>query len=257
MPTISLLTDFGSKDYFVGVMKGVISSINPVARVIDLSHDIEPQNVPQAAFALWASREYFPDDSIFVCVVDPGVGSDRKIICGTIDGQMFIAPDNGLLDYVAAEGTEKSFYVVTNPQYFLPHVGTTFHGRDIFAPVAAHLSRGVRLRELGAPYNYPHVERFYREIAEGKNGGKIVYQDRFGNVFTNFLWNDALLSGHAVVRLGNRTIKEFYQSYSSSRSRRIVGVKGSSGLLELAINLGNAAKSLKSSIGQRLTLTLE
>ncbi len=257
MPTIVLLTDFGSKDYFVGVMKGVISSINPVARVVDLTHEVEPQNVSQASFMLWASRKFFPDDSIFVCVVDPGVGSERKIVCGTIDGQTFIAPDNGLLDYVTAEGKEKEFYAVTNTRYFLGPVSTTFHGRDIFAPVAAHLSRGIRLNELGEAFRYPEAERFYREIVPGKNSGKVIYQDRFGNVFTNLLWNDLLLEGRATVRIGSGVIKKFYKSYSGSASRSVVGVKGSSGLLELAVNLGSAAKVLKSAIGQKLSVILK
>ncbi len=256
MPTIVLLTDFGSKDYFVGVMKGVVSSINPVAHIIDLTHDIEPQNIRQAAFVLWASHKYFPDDAIFVCVVDPGVGSDREILCGTIDEQTFIAPDNGLLDYVAAESSDKEFHVVSNSRYFLKGVSTTFHGRDIFAPVAAHLSRGIRLNEMGEAFRYPHVDRFYRDIVKGRNEGSVVYQDRFGNIFTNLLWNDILLGGTATVKFGRRLINNFYPSYASSITNGVVGVKGSSGLLELAINLGNAARVLKSVVGQKLILTL-
>lgn len=257
MPTIVLLTDFGSKDYFVGVMKGVISDINPVARVVDLTHEIEPQNIQQAAFVLWASRKYFPEDSIFVSVVDPGVGSDRKIICGMIDGQTYVAPDNGLLDYVAADAREMQLYTATNPRYFRKEISTTFNGRDIFAPLGAHLSRGVRLSDVGEMFRYPKVEKFYRSITKGKNEGRVVYQDRFGNVFTNFLWSDALLKGSATVRLGTRSIGKFFNSYSESRSRSVVGIKGSSGMLELAVNLGNAARLLKSSIGRKVTLTLK
>ncbi len=256
MSAIVLLTDFGSKDYFVGVMKGVISSINPVARVVDLSHEIEPQNVRQASFALWASRKYFPDDSIFVCVVDPGVGSDRKIICGSIDGQIYVAPDNGLLDYVAAEATDIRFNVATNLRYFRPELSSTFHGRDIFAPLGAHLSRGVKLDELGERFQYPKVDRFYSNIVKGRNQGKVVYQDRFGNVFTSFLWSDSLLERKATVKMGSRTVTRFFPSYSAAGTKGVVGIKGSSGLLELAVNLGNAAKALKSSIGRTVTLTL-
>lgn len=256
MPTIVLLTDFGSRDYFVGVMKGVISSINPVARVVDLTHEIEPQDVRQASFALWASRRYFPDDSIFVSVVDPGVGSERKIICGSIDGQQFVAPDNGLLDFVAAEGGEMHFNVATNLRYFRHEISNTFHGRDIFAPLGAHLSRGVKLDELGERFEYPKVERFYANLVKGKNDGEVVYQDRFGNVFTSFLWSDSLLEKKASVRIGSKTINKFFPSYSASGTKSVVGIKGSSGLLELAVNLGSAAKALKSSPGQKVTLTL-
>jgi S-adenosyl-L-methionine hydrolase (adenosine-forming) len=257
VPTIVLLTDFGSKDYFAGVIKGVISSINPVAHVVDLTHDIEPQNVRQAAFVLWASRKYFPDDAIFVCVVDPGVGTDRKILCGKIDGQAFVAPDNGLLDYVKAESAQEEFRVVSNSRYFLNDVSTTFHGRDIFAPVAAHLSRGIRMNELGETFKYPQVDKFYREIGKGKNGGNVVYQDKFGNVFTSLVWNDILLGGAATVKIGDRLIRRFYRTYASSETKEIVGVRGSSGLLELAVNRGNAARLLKSVLGQKLTVTLK
>ncbi len=257
MPTIVLLTDFGGKDYFVGVMKGVISSINPVARIVDLTHDIEPQNIQQAAFALWASRKYFPDDTIFVAVVDPGVGSERKIICGVIDGQTFVAPDNGLLDYVVAESTEAELHTVTNTRLFLSKVSTTFHGRDIFAPVAAHLSRGTRTNELGEIFRYPKVERFYRDVVRGRNEGKVVYLDRFGNISTSFLWSEELLKGKAGVRIGSEIVSKFFLSYSASGTKGLIGVRGSSGLLEIAVNLGNAAKRTKSSIGQKVILTLK
>jgi S-adenosylmethionine hydrolase len=256
MPTIVLLTDFGSKDYFVGVMKGVISSINPLARVVDLTHEIEPQNIRQASFVLWASRKYFPEDSIFVSVVDPGVGSERKVICGSVDGQLFVAPDNGLLDYVAAEGRDIHFYAASNPKYFRGDISSTFHGRDIFAPLAAHLSRGVKLSEIGDRFNYRRITKFYSEVHKGRNEGKVVYQDRFGNVFTSFLWDEALLVDIATVKIGANLIRRFYTTYSASPTKSVVGIKGSSGLLELAVNLGSAAKVLKSSVGQKVTLTL-
>ncbi len=256
MPTIVLLTDFGSKDYFVGVMKGVIYSINPLARIVDLTHEIEPQNVRQAAFVLWASRKYFPEDSIFVNVVDPGVGSKRKIVCGSIDGQLFVAPDNGLLDYVAAEAGEIQLHEAVNYRYFRNDVSTTFHGRDIFAPLSAHLSRGVKLNEVGDRFSYPKIARFYSKIEKGKNVGRVVYVDRFGNVFTSFLWNDELFENNVTVKVGTKLIRKFYASYSISPTKAVVGIKGSSGLLELAINLGSAAKALRTSIGQKVTLTL-
>lgn len=257
MSLVVLLTDFGEKDYFVGVMKGVIASINPVVHVVDLTHEIERQSVRQAAFVLWASRTSFPQDSVFVNVVDPGVGTDRKIICGRIDGQTFVAPDNGLLDYVAAEGNEKEFYCVTNPRFFLKNVSSTFHGRDIFAPVGAYLSRGTRLSEFGERFAYPKADKFYKTVSPGRNVGQIVYQDKFGNVFTNFLWNDRFLEGGSSVRVGNRVISRFHKSYAASPGKAVVGVKGSVGLLELAINLGDASRSLKTKVGQKITLTFK
>ncbi|MCL5267760.1 MAG: SAM-dependent chlorinase/fluorinase [Bacteroidetes bacterium] len=255
MAVIVLLTDFGVKDYFVGAMKGVIASVNPVVHVVDLTHEIERQDVRQASFVLWASRKSFPEDAIFVNVVDPGVGSKRKIICGKIDGQIFLAPDNGLLDYVAAEANEKEFYAVTSEGFFLKNVSSTFHGRDIFAPVSAYLSRGIRLNELGERFLYPEVKPFYKAIDTGKNTGEVVYHDRFGNVFTNFLWDDILLAKASNVKMGARVVSRFYLSYSEAQGRAVSGIRGSSGLLELAINRGDAARSLKTKIGQKIILT--
>ncbi len=257
MPAIVLLTDFGSRDYYVGVMKGVISSMNPVARVIDLTHDIEPQNIKQGAFVLWASRKYFPDDSIFVSVVDPGVGSDRRIICGSIEGRLYLAPDNGLLDYVVAESAEHQFRTVTNRNLFLRSVSTTFHGRDIFAPIAAHLSRGLRLNELGESFSYPRCSPFYTSISTGKNMGEVVYQDRFGNVFTSFLWREELLQRGATLKIGNRVVTKFAATYSAALTKGLIGIKGSSGLLEVAVNGGSAARVLKSAVGDRVALILK
>jgi len=257
MSLVVLLTDFGAKDYFVGVMKGVISRINPLLKVIDLSHAIDPQNVRQAAFVLWASRKFFPEDSIFVSVVDPGVGSERKVICGRIDDRVYLAPDNGLLDYVAAEAGEAEFYEVTNRKYFLPTISSTFHGRDIFAPVAAHLSRGIRLSELGDRFDYRKVMPFYEQIKEGKNVGEVVYQDGFGNVFTNFLWDDLVLSRKPSVKINSKIIKKFVRSYSEATGKFPLCVKGSSGLVEIAVNLGDASRILRSRIGMKVTLDLK
>lgn len=254
MPCIVLLTDFGYQDYFVGVMKGVISGINPVARLVDLTHQIEPQNVKQASFVLWASYRFFPEDSIFVSVVDLGVGSARKIICGRIDSQIFIAPDNGLLDYVISEANETELYEVSERKFFLDGVSTTFHGRDIFAPVAAHISRGAKLNEFGAKYTYPKVEKFYSAIAEGENVGEVVYIDHFGNIYTNLLWDDLLLQEKSRASFHSRNITKFCRSYSDAERRSIVGIKGSSGLLEIAVNRGSAAAVLKAKIGDRLVL---
>ncbi len=254
MPAIVLLTDFGDQDFFVGVVKGVIANINPMARVIDLTHQIEPQNVSQAAFVLWASHKFFPDDGIFVSIVDPGVGTSRKIICGRIDGRIFVAPENGLLDYVVADAEDYEFYEVNSPEHFLPNVSTTFHGRDIFAPVAAHLSRGLRLNDLGGKFSYPKVERFYSSIRNGRNTGKVVYIDRFGNIFTSLLWNDTLLTGKSALTIGSRHITRYYHSYSESPGHAPVGIKGSSSLLEIAVNQGSAARILKARIGDKVTL---
>lgn len=254
MSLVVLLTDFGSRDYFVGVVKGVISQINPLLRVVDLTHEIEPQNVREAAFVLWASRKFFPEDSIFLNIVDPGVGTQRRVVCGRIDNQIFLAPDNRLLDYVVADADETEFYDVTNRRFFLPTISSTFHGRDIFAPVASHLSRGIRLNELGNRFSYQVVKPFYRKLKSGENLGEIVYQDRFGNLVTNFLWEDSLLSSESTVKVNSKIITRFNRTYSEGKPKIPLCVKGSSGLIEIAVNLGNASKILRSKIGQKVTL---
>ncbi len=254
MPVVVLLTDFGVSDYYVGVMKGVIAAINPLARVVDLTHLVEPQNVREASFILWASYSFFPDDSIFVSVIDPGVGSDRKIICGRLDGRLFIAPDNALLDYVVAEAREVEFHEVSNRKFFARGVSNTFHGRDIFAPVAAHLSRGAAIHELGERFRYPRVEKFYSGISKGMNFGRVVYIDHFGNILTSFLWNDELLNGRSTLSAGKRRISKYYCSYSAAPGKGLIGVNGSSGLLEISVNRGSAARILRSKVGNKLTL---
>jgi len=180
---IALLTDFGHGDPYLGIMRGVILSINPQAQVVDLCHEVLPQNVFQAAFLLRAAYPYFPTGTIFVAVVDPGVGSARRILCLDTQCHLFLAPDNGLLSLIAAPGRWRH---VTSRRYFLNPVSHTFHGRDIFAPVAAHLSLGLDPGELGPvvadPVQLPaHIpQRFGDELR-----ARVVHIDHFGNLITN------------------------------------------------------------------------
>ncbi|MGR3218622.1 MAG: SAM hydrolase/SAM-dependent halogenase family protein, partial [Candidatus Anammoxibacter sp.] len=146
---VTLLTDFGLHDEYVGVMKGVILGIDRSARIIDLSHSIKPQDIIGAAYVLLSAYKYFPAGTVNLVVVDPGVGSDRKIICVKTKDHIFLAPDNGILSILIAHETPEIIIEVTNKKYFLPEVSNTFHGRDIFAPVAAHLANGVKPEELG------------------------------------------------------------------------------------------------------------
>ncbi|TLY27641.1 MAG: SAM-dependent chlorinase/fluorinase, partial [Ignavibacteria bacterium] len=148
-PTIALLTDFGLSDPYVGSMKGVISAIAPGTPILDLSHEVLPQNITQAGYLLWSCYKYFPAGTIFVCVVDPGVGSGRRVLCVDGAGYRFLGPDNGLLQLVLDSLDGYSIVIVENRRYFRNEISPTFHGRDIFAPVAAHLSRGVRSASLG------------------------------------------------------------------------------------------------------------
>ena len=161
MSLITLITDFGTRDYYVGAMKGVILQIDPQATIVDITHDIEPHNVVHGAFVLRQSLPWFPQRTVHVVVVDPGVGSDRRILAGKYDGQVVLAPDNGLISLVHRELPLEEIYAVQNTQYFRNPVSRTFHGRDILAPVAAYVATGLSLDKLG-----PAADRV--EVLEGK-----------------------------------------------------------------------------------------
>ena len=184
---ITLLSDFGNQDAYVGIMKGVIAGINPLANIIDISHSIPPQDIFNGAYLLYTSYKYFPKGTIHVAVVDPGVGSQRDIVCVETQDHLFLAPNNGLLSFVVQEEKPKGIFRVTNNRYFLPSPSNTFHGRDVFAPVAAHLSLGIKPHQLGVKISKleqldipkPHYKK------TGQLEGQIIYIDRFGNLITN------------------------------------------------------------------------
>ena len=184
---ITLLTDFGDQDAYAGIMKGVIAGINPHATIVDICHSIPPQDIFYGAYLLYTSYKYFPKGTIHVAVVDPSVGSERDIVCTEIHDYLFLTPNNGLLSFIVHEEQPKAIIHVTNNKYFLPSPSNTFHGRDIFAPVAAYLSLGVKPQQLGIKTN--HLEQLdipkphYKKT--GQLEGQIVYIDRFGNLITN------------------------------------------------------------------------
>ena len=189
MPVITLLTDFGVDDEYVGSMKGVVLSIAPEVTLVDISHHIDPQDIVQAAYLIASTYGYFPKNTVHLVVVDPGVGSDRSIIAVRTETQYFVAPDNGVLTFILEKERLTQAVRIENAAYFLQPVSTTFHGRDIFAPVGAHIARGVRLNELGPvedsrnllriPIQRPHV------TPAGELVGQVVWSDRFGNLITN------------------------------------------------------------------------
>ncbi|KKO17893.1 MAG: hypothetical protein DCC43_08155 [Candidatus Brocadia sp.] len=185
---ITLLTDFGNQDAYVGIMKGVISGINPVANIIDICHSIPPQDVFNGAYLLSTAYRYFPKGAIHVAVVDPGVGSERDIVCVEIRDHTFLAPNNGILSFVIQEERPKRIFRVTNSRYFLASPGNTFHGRDIFAPVAAHLSLGVKPQQLGDTSHSLETLDIPQPVQknQGQLEGRIISIDRFGNLITNF-----------------------------------------------------------------------
>jgi S-adenosylmethionine hydrolase len=257
-PVITLLTDFGTQDIYVGVMRGVISNLAPEARIVDLTHEVRPQAVSDAAFLLDAAAPYFPWGTIHVAVVDPGVGTQRKILCVRTSRATYIAPDNGLLTRVLERDPPARIVSVENRHYFLPDVSGTFHGRDVFAPVAAHLACGVDPTQLGPeldrirPLELPGV----KQLELGALGGEVIYVDRFGNLVTNVPL--AGLPQVATVLLGETTVAgPVRHSYAECEPGELLLVAGSSGLLEVSVNLGSAERRLGAQRGDPVRVSVQ
>ncbi len=241
---IALLTDFGLKDPYVGVMKGVILSVNPDARIIDLSHDLPSQGVLEAYFLLSNTYRYFPKGTIFLAVVDPGVGTDRAILAVETEKYVFLAPDNGLLGFLEKDGAVRRIIRVTNRKYFLEPLSNTFHGRDIFAPAAAHLSAGVELEQLGEETN--RMERIEapspKTTREGVIVGEVATIDRFGNLVTNIPGSRLGPDDRFEVRVGRLVVRHFARAYAEGKKGKAFAIVGSTGNLEIAVNKGSAQK---------------
>ncbi len=257
MSVITLTTDFGAGDWFVGTMKGVIAGIAPAANVIDLTHSLPPGDIRGGAFNLAASHRFFPKGTVHVAVVDPGVGSRRKAIAVQTANGVFVGPDNGVLSWALAKETIRAIRALENEAYFLHPVSHTFHGRDVFAPVAAHLSRGVPIQKLGPALN-DLVRLDWPEPRERRGGveGEVVYIDRFGNAITNL--ESRLLrgvEGASCAIYGRRRracpLRGFYQAVAPNTP---VALVGSSGFLEIAVNGASAEKVLGLRIGTRVVL---
>lgn len=272
LPSIALLTDFGLHDPYVGVMKGIIAGISPHTPIIDITHMIEPQNVVQGATVLAESYHYFPPRTIFVCVVDPGVGSQRNALAVRVDDYVFLAPDNGLLSLVIADAANFDVVTLSNGAYFRSQVSRTFHGRDIFAPVAAHIANGVLLSELGSipPRGLVTLPPLLT-VTPGVASGQITRADRFGNLITsigNLRWLDnerlelspkwretyTLQRRSATMQIGDKRITRFVQTYYDAPNDELVALVSSGGFLEIAIKQGNAAQRLDVSSGKPVTL---
>jgi S-adenosylmethionine hydrolase len=251
MPCITLMTDFGTRDWFVGTMKGVIFGLAPRTRIIDLTHEIAPGDVRSGAFALASSYSYFPRHTVHVAVVDPGVGTKRRAIAVRTSNYFFVGPDSGLLAWALAKEKVMAIHCLENPRYLLPQVSSTFHGRDVFAPVAAHLSRGLAIQRLG------RVQKDFVRLkwpepiqSEHELRGEVIYIDRFGNAITN-LPAQALssLKGVPTIFVGQTKACSLAATYQAVARGKPVAVMGSSGFLEIAINEGNASRSLKLRVG--------
>lgn len=267
MSIITLLTDFGIGDEYVGVMKGVILSVNPSAVTIDITHQIEPQDLIQAAYLLKSIYRFFPQQSVHVTVVDPGVGSQRAILALEHRNHLFLAPDNGVLTLLLDEGLTGPVVRVDNDRYFLKPVSSTFHGRDIFAPVAAHLSMGIGIDRLGAQMGIKDLVRLNIPrpwiSADNELVGTIVSIDRFGNLITSI--EKAMLEKFCTldkqkalsIKVGGWTIRGVTDHYSSTPPQQPLALIGSRGYLELAVNCGNARRHFKAAKGDAVRLSLK
>lgn len=258
MPIISLMTDFGLKDGNVGVMKGVIWKIAPNAQISDLSHLIAPQNIREAALILARSAPYFPDYSIHVVVVDPGVGTARRPMAAQIGTQYYVGPDNGtitlLLEQAETTGQKTCFIHLDRPKYWLPNISHVFHGRDIFAPVAAHLASGVPLAELGSVFDHPVRLSLPRpeKTAHGWRG-EIIHIDHFGNAASNIREEnlaDALkLPEKVIVRVGGTEIRGLVNTFGERAPGELVALLGSTGNLIVSVVNGSAQARLNLKVG--------
>ncbi len=246
---ITLTTDFGIEDDYVGLMKGVIHSINPNVRVIDLTHYIPPQDVEWAAYMLYYSFGYFPEGTIHVVVVDPGVGSSRPIKLVRLEGHYFLTPDNGVMTKMAGQYRPQEIRTITNRQYFLADISNTFHGRDIFAPVAAHLSKGISTKKFGdASREVKTLSLPEAQIKTGEIHGHIIHIDRFGNLITNIeqqMVNQLSQSySELSIHLSNRSLSGIKNSYAEAGEGNLLAIFGSKGLLEVSVNKGSVADVL-------------
>lgn len=254
MPIITITTDFGIKNEFVAVMKGVMLKVAPAVQFVDLTHSIAPQNILEGAFALWRAVSFFPDNTIHLFVVDPGVGTSRRPIAARIGSQYFVGPDNGLLTPILEDaeqaGNEIEFVHLENSKYFLPVVSRTFHGRDIFSPVAAHIANGAALAELGTRISDPVRLALPKPIkTEAGWTAHITVVDVFGNL-TLDLPSSALQNQTSVLfRLHQAEVSGVVDSYGQRSPGDLVAVVDSEGFIEIAEVNGSAANRLNLNVG--------
>lgn len=248
MAPVVLLTDFGNRDPYVGIMKGVVLGRNPNARIIDLCHEVPPQDVRAAAFYLLTSASHFPKGSIFVTVVDPGVGSERRILWARTDSHQFLFPDNGVLSWLERKRPLKEIREVSNKKLWLESPSSTFHGRDIFAPVAGSLSRGVSAAKLG-PKVGAHEKMPFPLVSfkAGTVRGEILAIDRFGNAISNI--RPEHLKAGTEIRFKRRSVGAVRAHYAQGREGAPLALSGSSGFVELSVRNGDFARKFGARAG--------
>ncbi len=254
---ITLTTDFGLKDPYVAEMKGVILTINPDAVIVDVTHGVDKFNIRMGAFMLASAAPYFPKGTVHVAVVDPGVGTDRRAILVQTKRGFFVGPDNGVLMLAAPSQGIEHVYELTNPKLRLFQVSSTFHGRDIFAPAAAHLTKNVEPSEFGAEITDAVTPRFAK--VESKNGcliGEVLHIDDFGNIITNIPQKEVTQAKTIEAKLSNtKLLLPYCATYGETKPQQPLALIGSHGFLEIALNQANAAEKFKAHIGDKIKVT--
>jgi len=255
---ITITTDFGLKDPYLGAMKGAALSINQRARLVDISHMVAPGNILEGAFILLESCCFFPEGTVHLAVVDPGVGGERKPVLVETDRYVFVGPDNGLLSLAAARDNIKRVVHLTERPFFREEISSTFHGRDIFAPVAAHLSLGTNPGAFGLELDSIESVRAPQPVEkDGAVAGEVIYVDTFGNLITNIRARALSgLKGGVEVSVDGNAACGLALSYSSAKAGEPLAVIGSAGYLEIAVNMGSAADHFSSGIGGRVVVSL-
>ncbi len=266
MPAITILSDFGSVDEYVGVMKGVMLSICPQASIVDITHQIDPQDITQAAYLIPSYFHFFPAGTVHIVVVDPGVGSQRAILAVDHRQHFFIAPDNGVLSLLLNTAKSDNIIRVSNSDYFLEPLSATFHGRDIFATVGAHVACGTKLEALGDRIGLADIVRLTDLACRVTEGnalvGKIVSIDRFGNLITNIdsIRLSTFCRGGGArqpqIHIGRSIISGLAKTYADAAPATPLALIGSRGYLEIAVNCGNAQKQLKARKEDVVRITL-
>ncbi|MGB3225145.1 MAG: SAM-dependent chlorinase/fluorinase [Desulforhopalus sp.] len=263
---MTLITDFGLTDEYVGVIKGVILSYNPGIHIIDISHQIPPQNIQTASHLLARSYSYFPPCTVHLAIVDPGVGSDRSILAIKKDSHYFVGPDNGIFTPIIKSAGVLSIYRVTESNLFLSKVSNTFHGRDIMAPVAARLASGFDIENVGPRINAGDCflsESASCSISDDVLHGEVTHVDTFGNVCTNISRSDVerFSKGRKVIIKTSapleETVETFCSSYTGQAENALLALYDSHDFLEIAENKGNASQRLKLSAGSKVSLCVE
>ncbi len=261
MAIITLTTDFGWADYFVGAMKGIIYQIAPKSTVVDITHEIAPQNILAGAIVLREIWRAFPPGTIHVCVIDPSVGSNRNIILARYANQFFLVPDNGVITLIHRIYVPEEVYLVTNTSLFCQPVSNTFHGRDIFAPVAAHLAKGIKPSQVGPKTNTIKLIDIPQPIQKetGELIGQIIHIDNFGNLITNItadvLKQTVKSTGNINVYLETKLIGPILRTFADVEENQAVAYIGSAGFLEIAANKSRADKMLDGRIGTAVKIS--